>query len=202
MKNNKIIIIGSGGHATSCINIIENIKQYKIHGIVDNKKNIKNLNYNLIGNDKDLLKIKKKVKYAFIGIGQIKSPEKRKIVFDNLKKKNFTLPKIISAHSLVSKHSQIGEGTIIMNFAHINMNVKIGKNCIINTGSNLEHDVEVGDFVHISTGAIINGNTKIGSNTFIGSGAIVNNNLKIGNNCIIASGKVVKKNLKSGTIYK
>ena len=202
MKNNRIIIIGSGGHATSCINIIEKIKKYKIYGVVDNKKNIKNLSYNLIGNDKDLLKIKKKIKYAFIGIGQIKSPKKRKEVFDNLKNKNFILPKIISVNSLVSKHSQIDEGTIIMNFAHINMNVKIGKNCIINTGSNLEHDVEVGDFVHISTGAIINGNTKIGSNTFIGSGSIVNNNLKIGNNCIIASGKVVKKNLKSGTIYK
>lgn len=202
MKNNKIIIIGSGGHAASCINIIEKIKKYKIHGIVDNKNEIKNLNYNLIGSDKDLSKIKNKIKFAFIGIGQIKSSKKRKKVFENLKNKNFILPKIISENSLVSKYSQIGEGTIIMNFAHININVKIGKNCIINTGSNLEHDVEVGDFVHISTGAIINGNTKIGSNTFIGSGSIINNNLKIGNNCIIASGKVVKKDLKPGTIYR
>ena len=202
MKNNKIIIIGSGGHAASCINIIEKIKKYKIPGIVDNKNEIKNLNYNLIGSDKDLSKIKNKIKFAFIGIGQIKSSKKRKKVFENLKNKNFILPKIISENSLVSKYSQIGEGTIIMNFAHININVKIGKNCIINTGSNLEHDVEVGDFVHISTGAIINGNTKIGSNTFIGSGSIINNNLKIGNNCIIASGKVVKKDLKPGTIYR
>tara|TARA_A100001011_G_C14049231_1_gene731187 strand:- start:117 stop:725 length:609 start_codon:yes stop_codon:yes gene_type:complete len=202
MKNNKIIIIGSGGHAASCINIIEKIKKYKIHGIVDNKSEIKNLNYNLIGSDKDLSKIKNKIKFAFIGIGQIKSSKKRKKIFENLKNKNFILPKIISENSLVSKYSQIGEGTIIMNFVHININVKIGKNCIINTGSNLEHDVEVGDFVHISTGAIINGNTKIGSNTFIGSGSIINNNLKIGNNCIIASGKVVKKDLKPGTIYR
>ena len=202
MKNNKIIIIGSGGHAASCINIIEKIKKYKIHGIVDNKNEIKNLNYKLIGSDKDLSKIKNKIKFAFIGIGQIKSSKKRKKVYENLKNKNFILPKIISENSLVSKYSQIGEGTIIMNFAHININVKIGKNCIINTGSNLEHDVEVGDFVHISTGAIINGNTKIGSNTFIGSGSIINNNLKIGNNCIIASGKVVKKDLKPGTIYR
>ena len=174
----------------------------KIHGIVDNKNEIKNLNYNLIGNDKDLSKIKNKIKFAFIGIGQIKSSKKRKKVFENLKNKNFTLPKIISKNSLVSKYSQIGEGTIIMNFVHINIHVKIGKNCIINTGSNLEHDVEIGDFVHISTGAIINGNTKIGSNTFIGSGSIINNNLKIGNDCIIASGKVVKKDLKPGTIYR
>ena len=99
MKNNKIIIIGSGGHATSCINIIEKIKQYKIYGVVDNKKNIINLNYNLIGNDKDLLRIKKKIKYAFIGIGQIKSPEKRKKIFNNLKKKNlFYLKSYLQTH--------------------------------------------------------------------------------------------------------
>lgn len=202
MKNNKIVIIGSGGHATSCINIIEKIKKYKIQGVIDNKKKIKNLPYNLIGNDNDLIKLKKKIRYAFIGIGQIKSSKKRKKIFDDLKRNKFILPKIISPYSLVSKHSEIGEGTIVMNFAHVNMNVKIGKNCIINTGSNIEHDVEIDNFVHISTGAIINGNTKIGSNTFIGSGSIINNNIKIGNNCIIASGKVVKKDLKSGTIYK
>ena len=202
MKINKIIIIGSGGHATSCISIIEKIKKYRIHGLVDNKKNINNSSYNKVGSDTDLIKIRKKIKYAFIGIGQIKSAKKRKKIFDYLKKNNFSIPKIISPDSLVSKNSEIGEGTIIMNFAHINRNVKIGKNCIINTGSNLEHDVEIGDFVHISTGAIVNGNTNIGSNTFVGSGSIINNNIKIGNNCIIASGKVVRKNLKSGTIYK
>ena len=202
MKVNKIIIIGSGGHVASCIEIVEKLKKYKIHGIVDNKKIINSLGYNKLGNDSDLANIRKKIKFAFIGVGQIISAKKRKKIYNNLKKNGFSLPKIISLHSLVSETSEIGEGTIIMNFVHINRNVKIGKNCIINTGSNLEHDVEIGDFVHISTGAIVNGNTSIGSNTFVGSGSIINNNIKIGKNCIIASGSVVKKNLKSGTIYK
>ena len=34
----KIIIIGCGGHANSCIEIIENSKEFKIYGLVCDKK--------------------------------------------------------------------------------------------------------------------------------------------------------------------
>ena len=34
MKN-KILIVGGGGHAQSCIDIIENEKKYQIFGIID-----------------------------------------------------------------------------------------------------------------------------------------------------------------------
>ena len=37
MKKN-IIIIGAGGHATSCVDVIEKTKKFKIIGLVDKKK--------------------------------------------------------------------------------------------------------------------------------------------------------------------
>ena len=197
----RIVIIGSGGHALSCSEGITKEKKFRIAGFVD-KKNINIKPYKIIGNDNDLIKLRKKYNYAFIGIGQIKSPLKRKNIFTKLKKMKFILPKIISKSSLVSKKSFIDEGTIIMNFSHININSRIGKACIINTGSNIEHDVNVGDFVHISTGAIINGNAKIGSYSFIGSGSVIHNGIKIGENCIVGAGKVIKRNLKSFSIIK
>ena len=39
MKKTKLLIIGSGGHAKSCIEIIENIQKFKIMGLIDSKKN-------------------------------------------------------------------------------------------------------------------------------------------------------------------
>ena len=36
----KILIIGAGGHAKSCIDLILSTKKYKIVGLVDNKKKI------------------------------------------------------------------------------------------------------------------------------------------------------------------
>ncbi len=69
----KIIIIGAGGHAKSCIDVIEKSKKYKIIGLFASKKELGNkvLGYNVIGSTlDDLKKIKKKTKYAFIAIGQ------------------------------------------------------------------------------------------------------------------------------------
>ena len=34
----KIVLVGAGGHAKSCINLIERINDFKIIGLTDNKK--------------------------------------------------------------------------------------------------------------------------------------------------------------------
>jgi UDP-3-O-[3-hydroxymyristoyl] glucosamine N-acyltransferase len=52
-----------------------------------------------------------------------------------LKSLNLNLPIIKSPISYVSKHSVIGEGTIIMHGAIVNAGAKVGVNCILNTQS-------------------------------------------------------------------
>ena len=55
MMNNKnkknLILIGAGGHASSCIEIIEHDIRFKIIGIIDNVQIGKFGNYNILGND-------------------------------------------------------------------------------------------------------------------------------------------------------
>lgn len=53
---NKIILIGAGGHAKSCIDIIEKTKKYKIIGLIDNKLSVgtRVLGYKVIGTDSGL----------------------------------------------------------------------------------------------------------------------------------------------------
>ena len=48
MKRKNIILIGAGGHATSCIDVIETTNKFKIIGLIDKK----NKNYLKIGNKK------------------------------------------------------------------------------------------------------------------------------------------------------
>ena len=45
MLKKKIIVIGAGGHAKSCIDILESTKKFKLVGIVEKKK-IKSFNKN------------------------------------------------------------------------------------------------------------------------------------------------------------
>jgi len=194
----KIIIIGSGGHATSCIDVIQNENKFQIFGIVTKDKKIKKLlNYNVVGYDDDFNVLSKKIPNAFIGIGQIKDYQKRLFYYQKLLKLNFKLPSILSPQSYISHNSLIGFGTIIMNGAVINSNVKIGNNNIINSKALIEHDVVIGNNCHISTGVIINGNVKVGNNIFIGSGSIIFNDVNISDNSIIPAGSIITNNFNN-----
>ena len=200
----KILLIGAGGHARSCIDIIETLGQFKIAGVVEKNESMTNANlrYPIIGTDDDLDNLRKKYHYALITVGQIKSPAIRIKLFQLLKELDFTLPVIISSKAYVSKHAQIGEGTIIMHGAIVNANAKIGKNCIINNRSLIEHDAIIGNHCHIATGAIINGEVNVADETFIGSGVITKQCISIGNNCIIGAGVVLKSDVNSDQVIK
>ena len=81
----KIILIGAGGHAKACIDVIEEENKYKIIGIIEKVKTKKKkfVNYSIIGIDKDLRKIKKKCSNAIITVGQIKNLSLRASLFNN-----------------------------------------------------------------------------------------------------------------------
>ena len=182
----KIILIGCGGHAVSCADVIESKKSFIIGGaILKDKKEKKNNDFKILGYEKDLQILKKKYKYAHIAVGQIKNYKVRFELYKKLKKYGFILPTIKSKFCTISPKAVIGEGTIIMHGAIINSNVVIGKNCIINSGSIIEHNVKIGDFNHISTGVIINGDAEIGEKNFIGSGSVIFQKSKITNKNII-----------------
>ena len=100
-KNNlqKICILGSGGHATSCIDLIESTSKFEIIGIIS-QKNDKNhekkfLNkYRIIGSDKDYKKISNICKNIVIGVSFYKDLSLRSKMFKDLKKAGFKLPVI------------------------------------------------------------------------------------------------------------
>tara|TARA_Y100000590_G_scaffold440319_1_gene565549 strand:- start:198 stop:812 length:615 start_codon:yes stop_codon:yes gene_type:complete len=200
---NNIILIGAGGHANSCIDVIETEGKYNILGLIDNNisKNKRIYNYKIIGTDKDLKIIKKKCENAIICIGQIKNYETRLKIYKLLKKNKYTLPIIQSPKSYKSKHSKIGDGTILMHGSIVNIGSIIGENCIINTSSLVEHDVIIGSHCHISTKAVVNGGARIGDCTFIGSGSVIHHNVKIGKNCIIGSNSIVDKDLPNNKLF-
>ena len=191
---NKIVLIGAGGHCKSVIDVIEQEGKFKISGIVDkpNLLGCKVLGYSVIGNDHDLKDLAKKYKYAFISVGQIKSASSRVKLFKLANKAGFNLPSIISPRAYVSKHSKIGNGTIIMHDAVVNANSIINENCIINSKALIEHDCLISSHCHVSTNTTINGGVKIGSKCFIGSNVTTKDNITINENSFIKAGSIVK----------
>ncbi len=195
MIKKKILIYGAGGHARSCIEVIESQNRYKIIGLVGKEQelNKKVLGYKVIGSDKDLKKIKKITKNIVNGIGSVRTNLVRKKIFLKLKSIGFNFPQIFASTSYVSDKAKIAEGTIIFHKAFINAGVFIGKNCIINSGSIIEHDSIISDHCNISTSVTINGNVKVGSNSFVGSGSKIIQSANISKNSLIPMFSKVKK---------
>jgi len=199
----KMIMIGAGGHALSCMEIIKSlIKIRKIIFFSQLKTNkikgylVKKFSMN------EIKKFQSEYKNAHVSFGQINDLKSRSKMFNKLKKLGYCFPKIISKNCYLSKNSSVGEGSIIFNNVFINTEVKIGINCIINNCSTLEHNVVVGDHTHIAPGAIINGDVKIGKNCFIGSGAVLKQGIKIADYTFIQAGKIVLRDSKKYEIIK
>lgn len=194
MKKEKIILIGGGGHCSSCIDVIEQEGKYSIAGIVDTPDKLgKSVSgYKITATDNDFSELIKEYSFFFITVGQVGPPESRVKIFNKLKKFNVHFPVIVSPLAYVSGHARISAGTIIMHQAMINANAKVGEQCIINSKALVEHDALIGNFCHVSTGAIINGGVRVGSNSFIGSGAVSKEYISIPENSFIKANSIIK----------
>ena len=189
----KILVIGSGGHAEACIDVIEKQKKFQVIGLIDIKKTKLFGKYKVLSSLDNLEKLKKKTNLAHIGIGQIKSPNLRIRIYKKLLSFGFEFPTIISPFAIISKYAKIGDGSIIMHGSHIGPNVKIGSNCIINNFVNIEHGCSIDDNCHISTSVTVNGNVRINQGSFIGSRSVLKESITLSDNSFIKMGSVVVK---------
>ena len=197
MTKPSIILIGAGGHARSCIDVIEQQGYFQIAGLVGLPEQLqpRHLGYDVIGTDSDLPELAKTYQYALITVGQIQSAEHRIRLYQQACQHGFKLPVIIAPTAHVSRHANLGAGSIIMHRAIVNVGARVGHNCIINTSALIEHDAAVEDHCHISTGAILNGDVTVGAGSFVGSGCVIKEGIAIGKLCLVGMGLTVRNNL-------
>jgi len=196
-----ILLVGAGGHAQACMDVIGQEGRFRIAGIIGlpGEVGAKVLGQAVSGTDADLAGLAAQVKHALVTVGQIESPEPRIRLFQALEQLGFTMATVVSPRAYVSPHAVIGPGTIVMHGATVNAGATIGRNCILNSHSLVEHGAAVGDHCHVATAAVLNGNVKIGAGTFVGSGATIRQSLTIGRNCVIGMGQAVAADMPDGT---
>ncbi len=176
-----IYLYGAGGHAKVIADILE-ICHATIGGVFDKDTSKKFWNY---------------LNFSFPGpfnfsedemIISIGDNSARKKIANDIKAKYYTA---IHPMTILSKHTSIGNGSVIMGGALINADTVIGKHCIINSNASIDHDCFIEDFVHVAPNATLCGGISIGECTLVGTGAIIIPGKKIGANTIIGAGAVV-----------
>jgi sugar O-acyltransferase (sialic acid O-acetyltransferase NeuD family) len=203
MSKPKLILIGAGGHAQSCIDVIEHQNCYDVAGLVGSSEELNSwvLGYQIFATDLELRSLSQQYPWALVTVGQIKTPQIRMRLYKDLVDLGFKLPTIVSPTAYVSPRASLGPGTIVMHGAVINAGAHIGRNCIINSCALIEHGVNIGDHTHISTGAILNGDSLIGSGSYVGSAAVIREGIKVGDGCLIGMGLSVRHNLLNGVHF-
>ena len=197
MKKPNLILLGAGGHAQACIDVIEQEGKFNIAGLVGlpDEVGTSRGKYQVLASDDDLPNLLSQCQFAIVSLGQINSPKNRIRLYERAVEIGFQLPTIISPRAYISPSATIGAGTIVMHGAIVNANASIASNCIINTRAVIEHDAKVLDNCHISTGVIVNGNSKVGAGSFIGSGSLIKEDISIGKNAVVGMGLTLRHNL-------
>jgi sugar O-acyltransferase (sialic acid O-acetyltransferase NeuD family) len=203
VKKPGLILLGAGGHAHACVDVIEQHGRYEIAGLVGMPEEVNSisLGYSVIASDRDLPELAKSCRYALVTVGQIGSAENRMRLYRLAVELGFELPAIVSPLAYVSRHAVIGAGTIVMHGAIVNAGARLGDNCIVNTRALIEHDATVEDHCHISTGAILNGNVRLGAGSFVGSGSTIREGVALGKACVVGMGVAVRHDQPDGARF-
>ena len=195
MQKPPILILGAGGHAAACIDVLEAEGKFEIQGCLgtEQEKGESILGYPVLGTDEDLSILIKRCPYVLIGVGQIQTPEPRRKLFQKARALGAKFPVICSPSSRVSSHAVLGEGTIVMHGALVQPRAMVGQNTILNSHCLVEHDVRIAEDCHISTGAILNGGAHVVRGCFIGSRAVLQEGVVVSDDTVIPMGEVLRR---------
>ena len=189
------MILGAGGHAIACIDVLESEKKYKIFGLIGAVGEVgkRVSGYRVIGTDLNVPSLLRYCTNLLVGVGQIKTPEIRRRLYQQGAFLGCKFPVVISPLAYISSNSNIGQGTIVMHGSIVQAGVTVGENCILNSRCLIEHGAKIGNHSHISTGVIVNGDVEVGEGTFVGSGAVLQEGVRLRNNSVVPMGKIVRR---------
>lgn len=191
--NNKLIIIGAGGHAKVIADMA--LKSgYELLGFLDDTRVGKVLGeYAVLGKINECEKYADKACFV-IGIGN--NAVRRRIA----DKYRLSYATVIHPSAQIALGVTLGEGTVVMPNAVINSAATVGRHAIVNTAAVVEHDCRLADFVHVSPHATLCGTVDVGENTHVGAGATVIQQLRISSDTMVGAGAVVVRDiLEAGT---
>lgn len=193
-ENDKLVLIGGGGHCKAVLDAVIRSKYFSEVVITDHSipAGTRILGCQVAGNDEILPELfEEGFKNAFIAIGSIQSTDKRRDIFLKAEKIGFHFPTIIDPSAVIACSTSISSGVFIGKNVVVNADAVIEKMTIINTGAVIEHDCRIGEFTHVAVGAVVCGGVDVGKDVFVGANATVLQGVRIGMKSIIGAGSTI-----------
>lgn len=197
-KENAIILLGGGGHARECIDIIERAGQYRIAGVLDTRSRpgVDIAGHPVLGDNDDLERLLQiGIRNLVLAYGISGNHTDRGRHFRELLDMGFIFPNIVHPQSAVNRHARLGRGVQVMAGVVVGSQAEIGDACILNSNAVVSHDCVLDSNVHVAPGALLAGGVCVGRDTVVGMGASVYMRVKVGAGVIVNNGSHIFENV-------
>jgi len=189
----KLIIIGTGGHATSVASIAISCG-YEVGAKLEPTKHA--------------IEALSRQGLISLGIQETEGPCICVALGDNfirqelanhckLHLKDCSFPLLIHPTSIVGPDSTFGEGTVVMPGVVIGPNTNIGRFCVINSAASIDHDCNINDYASVAPGATLGGSVSVGERSAVCIGASVRHKTIIGSDTVLGGGSYLNNDLPS-----
>lgn len=201
MKN--LMIVGSSGHASSVVEIVEQMGGWHIAGLLDSAAPAGSyrFGYEILGKPEDTgeLATRYSVEGLLIAVGD---NFRRRELAERLRTAAPGLSFVTAIHpsAVVAKNVRVGCGTVVMPGAVINANASIGKFCIVNTKASLDHDCALADYASVAPGVTVGGNVSVGELSAICIGATIAHRVRIGRETVLGAGSTLLEDLDDNVL--
>ena len=194
MMAKKLIIVGSGGHASVVLDAARLMNSWTSIVVLDKHIDSKVLPVDaLYENRRDYINNAEFI----VAIG---NNDDRKRLLEELTSEGASIATVIHPSAVIATSAIVGPGSCVLAGAILNPFVQIGKGVIINTKASVDHHGVIGEYTHVAPGATLAGEVTVGSLGFIGTGASISNQINITSNVIVGAGGVVIADItKPGT---
>jgi UDP-perosamine 4-acetyltransferase len=191
-----IVVIGAGGHAKVCIELLRAMGEPVDWCVGGEDGPDTCVGVPVLRGDVHLARLRDEGYHrVFVALG---SNSLRERLADDVVKLDFTLVSAISPTSEISPSARIGVGVAIMSGVVINAESNIHDLAIINTGATIDHDCVIGRAAHIAPQSGLAGNVSVGRRSFLGIGSRAIPGVRIGEDVVVGAGAVVIRDVEDG----
>jgi len=203
-KKPYILIFGAGGHAKSIVDMVKQLDEYVIAGLLDDNKQLTGrevLGIPVLGTRALFpVLIEQGVKQAANGVGGILDINIRIKVFETLENAGFSFPSLVHPRATVEKSAIMEAGVQVFANAYVGSEAHLYPRCMINTNAVVSHDCVIGMYTHVAPGALLAGQVHIGARTLVGMGVTTAIGVRIGANVRIGNGAIILADVPDKTI--
>ncbi|MFT4033853.1 MAG: acetyltransferase [Siphonobacter sp.] len=190
----RVIIVGSSGHARVIIDIFEKMG-VQIIGLLDRFRSLgeQTAGYPILSTNYDELQSLSEqyptAKY-FVAIGDNWIRQKEiDLLISYLPGIEFI--QAIHPSAQLASDVKLGKGVAVMAGAIVNANTIVEDFAIINTKASLDHDCFLGKAASLAPGVTTGGKVSIGNYAVVAMGAVLKHGITVGEHALIGTGAVV-----------